>query len=115
MAEKPLYWLGSSLVDLRGFPDAVRRAVGYELGQVQQGLMPSDWKPMTTVGVGVYEIRLHTGTEHRVFYVAKFEEGIYVLHAFEKRTRQTPQSEIVLARRRLADVLRRRARQQEVP
>jgi phage-related protein len=115
MAEKPLYWLGSSLDDLRGFPDAVRRAAGYELGQVQQGLMPSDWKPMTTVGAGVYEIRLHTGVEHRVFYVAKFEEGIYVLHAFEKRTRQTPQSEIVLARRRLADVLRRRARHQEAP
>jgi phage-related protein len=115
MAEKPLYWLGSSLDDLRGFPDDVRRAAGYELGQVQQGLLPSDWKPMTAVGAGVYEIRLHTGVEHRVFYVAKFEEGIYVLHAFEKRTRQTPQSEIVLARRRLADVLRRRARQQEAP
>jgi phage-related protein len=115
MAEKPLYWLGSSLDDLRGFPDAVRRAAGYELGQVQQGLMPSDWKPMTAVGVGVYEIRLHAGVEHRVFYVAKFEEGIYVLHAFEKRTRQTPHTEIVLARRRLADLLRRRARQQEAP
>jgi len=48
VAEKPLYWLGSSLDDLRGCPDAVRRAVEYELGQVQQGLMPSDWKPMTT-------------------------------------------------------------------
>jgi phage-related protein len=47
-----------------------------------------------------------------VFYVAKFEEAIYVLHAFEKRTRQTPHTEIVLARRRLADVLRRRARQE---
>ena len=115
MAEKSLYWIGSALDDLRGFPDVVRRAAGYELGQVQQGLMPRDWKPMTTVGAGVYEIRLHTGVEHRVFYVAKFEEGIYVLHAFEKRTRQTPQSEIVLARRRLADVSRRRARQQEAP
>lgn len=50
-----------------------------------------------------------------MFYVAKFEEGIYALHAFEKRTRQTPQSEIVPARSRLADVLRRRARQQEAP
>jgi phage-related protein len=115
VAEQPLSWLGSSLDDLRGFPDALRRAAGYEVGHVQQGLMPSDWKPMTAVGAGVFEIRLHAGVEHRVFYVAKFEEGIYVLHAFEKRTRQTPQSEIVLARRRLADVLRRRARQQEAP
>ena len=46
---------------------------------------------MTTVGPGVIEIRVHTRLEHRVFYVAKFEEAVYVLHAFEKRTRQTPQ------------------------
>ena len=52
---------------------------------------------------------MHTRLEHRVFYIAKFEEAVYVLHAFEKRTRQTPQSEIVLAQRRLADLIRRRA------
>ena len=115
MVQKPLCWLGSSLDDLRAFPADARRAAGYELGRVQQGLMPSDWKPMTTVGSGVFEIRVHTGVEHRVFYVAKHEDAIYVLHAFEKRTRQTPQSEIALARRRLADVFRRRARQQETP
>ena len=70
---------------------------------------------MTTVGLGVYEIRVHTGAEHRVFYVAKYEEAVYVLHAFEKRTRHTPQAEMVLARARLADLLRRRTRKQEVP
>lgn len=58
---------------------------------------------MTTVGPGVIEIRVHTCVEHRVFYIAKFEETVYVLHAFEKRTRQTPQSEIALAQKRLAD------------
>jgi len=68
---------------------------------------------MTTVGAGVFEIRVHTGVEHRVFYVAKHEETIYVLHAFEKRTRRTPRAEIVLARQRLADLRRRRARKQE--
>jgi phage-related protein len=53
--------------------------------------MPDDWKSMAGVGAGVYEIRLRTGTEHRVFYVAKFEEGIYVLHRlrWEGRTRST--------------------------
>lgn len=106
-------WLGSSLEDLRAFPEDARRAAGYQLGRVQQGLLPTDWKPMTMVGPGVIEIRVHTRLEHRVFYIAKFEEAVYVLHAFEKRTRQTPQSEIVLAQRRLADLIRRRVQKPE--
>jgi phage-related protein len=106
-------WLGSSLEDLRAFPEDARRAAGYQLGRVQQGLLPTDWKPMTTVGPGVIEIRVHTRVEHRVFYIAKFEEAVYVLHAFEKRTRQTPQSEIALAQKRLADLIRRRAQKPE--
>jgi phage-related protein len=68
---------------------------------------------MTTVGPGVLEIRVHTRVEHRVLYIAKFEEAVYVLHAFEKRTRQTPQSEIALAQKRLADLIRRRAQKPE--
>lgn len=114
MPEKPLSWLGSSLEDLRAFPDDARRAAGYQLGRVQQGLQPTDWKPMRTVGPGVIEIRIHTRVEHRVFYVAKFEEAVYVIHAFEKQTRQTPQAEIALAKKRLADLIRRRA-QPEAP
>jgi len=113
MLEKPLCWLGSSLGDIRGFPEDARRAAGYQLRRVQQGLMPSDWKPLRSIGAGVYEIRLHTGVEHRIFYVAKLEEAVYVLHAFEKRTGRTPQTEVVLARTRLADLARRRARKQE--
>jgi phage-related protein len=113
MLEKPLCWLGSSLADLRAFPEDARRSAGYQLRRVQQGLMPSDWKPMTAVGAGVYEIRIHVGTEHRVFYVAKFQDAVYVLHAFEKRTRRTPQSEIVLARKRLADLISQRGKRQE--
>jgi phage-related protein len=106
-------WLGSSLEDLRAFPEDARRDAGYQLGRVQQGLLPIDWKPMTTVGPGVIEIRVHTRVEHRVFYVAKFEEAVYVLHAFEKRTRQTPQPEIALAQKRLADLIRRRTQKRE--
>ncbi len=66
--------------------------------------MPDDWKPMSAVGSGVYEIRLHGGTAHRVFYIAKFAEAVYVLHAFEKRTRRTRKADIELGNRRLADV-----------
>jgi phage-related protein len=108
MADKPLRWVGTSLVDLRAFPEVARREAGYQLRRVQEGLLPDDWKPMTSVGAGVEEIRLHSGQEHRVFYVAKFEEAIYVLHAFEKRSRQTRQADLKLARRRLADLVRTR-------
>jgi putative addiction module killer protein len=105
MADKMIRWLGSSLDDLRAFPEQARRAAGYQLRRVQQGLMPSDWKTIKAVGAGVYEIRIHTGAEHRVFYVAKYDDIIYVLHAFEKRTRQTRQADISLARQRLSELL----------
>jgi phage-related protein len=113
MAEKPLCWLGSSLDAVRAFPDDARCEAGYQLGRVQQDLMPTDWRPMATVGLGAYEIRVHTRLEHRVFYVAKLEEAVYVLHAFEKRTRQTPPGEIALAKKRLAELLARRVRNRQ--
>ena len=108
MAEKPLAWLGSSLDAVRAFPAEAKRAAGYQLRRVQQGLMPDDWKPMTTVGAGVYEIRIHTGLEHRVFYIAKYEDAVYVIHAFEKRTSRTREADIALARKRLAGFQRDR-------
>lgn len=108
MADKPLLWVGSSLDDLRRFPEEARRLAGYELRLVQAGLMPTDWKPMASIGAGVYQRRIHTTTEHRVFYVARFAEAVYVRHAFEKRTRQTRQADIDLGSARLREVLRRR-------
>jgi len=105
MVDKVIRWLGSSLDDVRDFPEPARGAAGYELSRVQQGLMPSDWKPMKAVGTGVYEIRIHTGTEHRAFFMAKYDDAIYVLHAFEKCTRQTRQADIALARKRLTELL----------
>ena len=67
MADKPLRWAGTSLEDLSAFPESARRETGYQLRRVQQGLLPDDWKPMTTVGPGVYEIRIHSNVEHRIF------------------------------------------------
>ena len=108
MAEKPVFWVGSSLDDLRAFPEDARRIAGHQLHLVQFGLDPADWKPVPSIGAGVSELRMHTGLEHRVFYIAKFREGIYVLHAFQKQTRKTPKGEIELARRRLRELLRLR-------
>ena len=105
---KPLFWVGSALQDLRAFPEDARRAAGHELHLVQQGLDPDDWKVMVDVGPGVYELRIRTAVEHRVFYVAKFAEGIYVLHVFQKKTQRTPQHDLDLARERYREVLRQR-------
>ena len=110
MVPKPLLWLGTSRNDVREFPEMARGKVGHELFLVQQGLTPSDWKPMTTVGPGVVELRIHTGEEFRVIYLARFEEGIYVLHAFEKRSRQIRTVDINLAQKRLRDLIRSRSR-----
>ena len=100
--------MGSALETLRRFPADARREAGYQLRKVQRGLLPDDWKPIRTVGPGTMEIRLHTGVEHRVFYVAKFEEAVYVLHAFEKRTAQTRQADIELARTRYGTLVQTR-------
>ncbi len=108
MDEKPLVWLGTSLRDLRAFPEPARRRAGFELSLVQQGLPPSDWKPMPEVGPGVVEIRIHTASEHRVFYLARLEEAVYVLHAFEKKTQRTPQRALALASGRLAELMQQR-------
>lgn len=100
----PLEFLGSSLDDISAFPVDARRAVGHELWQVQNGLMPSDFKPMRAVGSGAYEIRVHILGEWRVIYIAKFEEVVYVLHAFQKKTQATRKEDIELARRRYRQI-----------
>ena len=101
---KRLAFVGASLDDLSAFPAEARRVAGHELWQVQNGLMPSDFKPMRAVGGGAYEIRIHVLGEWRVIYVAKFEAAIYVLHAFQKKTQATSPSDIELARRRYREI-----------
>ena len=108
MPVKALLWLGSSRIDVRSFPKDARQVAGHELFQVQQGLAPSNWKPMRTVGAGVVELRVQVGGAFRVLYVAKFEEAIYVLHAFQKRRRRTAQVDVELARKRLRELERQR-------
>jgi phage-related protein len=102
--DKPLEWIGTSRVDVRRFTAAARRLTGFQLRRVQQGLDPNDWKPMTTVGAGVREIRIHVDGAHRVFYVATFDEAVYVLHAFTKKTRKTAQRDIAIGRQRFGEL-----------
>jgi phage-related protein len=93
---KQLSWLGDSLDQVKAFSDEAKRSAGHQLGLVQSGLDPEDWKPMETVGAGVKEIRIRFETSYRVFYVAKFNEAVYVLHAFVKKTQKTSKKDIDL-------------------
>jgi phage-related protein len=99
-AMKPLKFMGDSQRALADFPEAAKREAGFELWQVQLGLMPSDFKPMPTVGQGAYEIRVKVQGQWRVIYVAKQADAVYVLHCFHKTTAKTAQADIDLAAKR---------------
>jgi phage-related protein len=100
MVEKRIVWIGSSRDDVRRFPREARRKAGLELRAVQRGEEPTDFKPLPSVGAGVYEIRVHAQGAYRVFYVAKFKEAVYVLHAFQKKTQKTNKRDLEIGRQR---------------
>jgi len=98
---KKLIWMGSSREDLRVFPRQARREMGYQLENVQEGVDPDDWKPMSTVGSGVREIRVREPSgAFRCIYLATRPEGIYILHCFQKKTQKTSRQDLNLAARR---------------
>jgi phage-related protein len=99
--QKDIIWVGSSYNDLCNFPRDARHEAGFQLGQVQLGLEPNDWKPFNEVGAGTKEIRIRDKNGiYRVLYVAKFEEAIYVLHCFQKKTESTAQADKEIAKAR---------------
>lgn len=97
--QKPIEFMGRSLQDIRAMPDEARQRAGFALDAIQRGHPPLDAKPMTTVGGGVMELRIWCadGT-WRIIYAAQFEDAIYVLHVFQKKTRKTPQKDLEIAR-----------------
>ena len=108
LSQKLLIWLGNSLDSVKSFSADAKSEAGHQLGFVQDGREPANWKPMETVGAGVKEIRIHAETGYRVLYVAKFAEAVYVLHGFEKKTRRTPKGDIDLAKKRNRELLTER-------
>ncbi|MEO8188666.1 MAG: type II toxin-antitoxin system RelE/ParE family toxin [Burkholderiaceae bacterium] len=104
--EKEIRWIGSAYDDLLAFPHDSRKQAGFQLGKVQAGLDPTDWKPFDEVGAGTKEIRLKDETGiYRVMYVAKFEEAIYVLHCFQKKTQATSKRDKAIADARYRAVI----------
>ena len=109
---KQVKWLGDSQDRIREFPDEPRREAGYQLGKVQAGKEPTDWKPMPSVGLGVNEIRVRDASgAFRLIYIARFVEAVYVIHAFQKKGRKTPKPDIETARRRFRELVQERKRQ----
>jgi phage-related protein len=107
---KPVEFVGNSLKALRELSPGGRRSLGFQLERVQRGSDPLDWKPMTVVGAGVCEIRARDELgAYRMMYVAKFEEAVYVLHCFTKKSQKTSALDLDLARSRYQQLMRDRS------
>ena len=104
---KEIEFLGTSLDDLRGFASTARRECGFELSKVQEGREPANWKPMSSVGNGVREIRVKEESgAYRVIYAANLKDAVYVLHCFVKKSERTPKPDIDLAKDRYRELMR---------
>ena len=103
--EKPLFWVGSSKADLLDFPGPVKDGIGLALSVAQFGGKHPRAKPWKGEGAGVLEVvEDHRTDTFRAVYTVRFERAIYVLHAFQKKSRRgskTAQTDIDLIRKRL--------------
>lgn len=105
-----LTFVGSSRAALKALPTEVRQHAGLQLFNLQQGIEPDDWKPMTSIGAGVSELRIRDRQgAFRVIYVAKFAEAVYVLHCFEKKSQKTSRPDLELAAARYRALVHGRA------
>lgn len=116
-APKPLVWIGNSLEAVKGFPQAVRSEVGFALYQAQTGGKHVNAKPLRGFGAGVLEmVSDHRGDTFRAVYTVKLAGRVYVLHAFQKKSKTgigTPKAEMELVRRRLKRAMELNAAQEK--
>lgn len=102
---KPVVWMGDTLTVMREFPKAVREKMGYALYQAQVGGKHADAKPLRGFGAGVLEVVSdHRGNTYRAVYTVRLASRVYVLHAFQKKSKRgisSPGSELDLVRQRL--------------
>ena len=102
---KDVLWLGSSKADRDAFPQSVKNEAGYQLDKVQRGLDPSNWRPMPSIGAGVCELRLRAAAgAYRAIYLATRPEGVYVLHAFQKKSQKTSRHDLHIAQERFKSI-----------
>jgi phage-related protein len=103
---KPLFWIASSHDDLCAFPEDVRSEAGFSIYLAQEGDKVINAVPMMGFGSAkVLEVVIdNAGNTYRAVYTVKFANAVYVLHAFQKKSRKgvaTPKPDIDLIRRRL--------------
>lgn len=108
---KPLTWIGSSKKDLLDFPKEVQRTMGYAINLAQQGKKDEDTKPFKGYGgCSVLEIvKEDVSGTFRTIYTVKFEEAIYILHAFQKKStigKKTPKQDVELIDKRFQEAKR---------
>jgi len=104
-------WEGDSREVLKAFPEQVTQNLGFELWLLQQGERPRDYRPVSSVGPGVFELRDQDERAwYRVVYLSRIEDVIYVLHCFEKKSRGMPRRDFEKAKQRFEAV---KARLQE--
>jgi phage-related protein len=103
--EKPLHWVGSAKKDYQAFPSEVQDDMGYALGVAQLGGKHPHVKPWQGDGSGIFEtVEDHRGDAYRAVYTVRFAEVVYVLHAFQKKSKtgiKTPQENVLLMGERL--------------
>jgi len=103
---RPLVWVGNSKRNLQAFPKGAQKIIGDELQLIQFGGMPKDAKPFKGVGSGVIEIALrYEGDAYRTVVAVQLGERIYVLHAFQKKSKKgiaTPRKDVELIKQRYA-------------
>ncbi len=104
---KPVRFLGDSLKCLREFPSSARHDAGRQIDKVQHQKQPDDFKAMPSIGRGVEEIRIWDDAgAYRVIYTARLPDAVYVLHAFQKKTRSTSKRDVEIAKARFAELMR---------
>jgi len=113
---KPLkFWNPSVVKEYRDFPEEIKDDGGYQLDRLQKGLDADDCKPMDSIGSGVYELRLkNSQNEYRVIYVAKFDDAVWVLSAFQKTTKKTSINDIELAKVRYNQLFQAKVKEKAV-
>ncbi len=101
---KVVHWHGDSLDVVREFPRTAKIDVGSEI-YLLHGRQPLHSKPISSVGRGVWEVRVKDKSgAFRVFYIVRRNDGIHILHAFQKKTQKTRKSDIELGKSRLRDL-----------
>ena len=103
---KDIEFWGDSLDVIRNLPEGARTAAGYQLDRLQRGMQPDDFKPMKSIGAGVEEIRIkESGNAYRVVYIARFEDAVHVLHAFQKKSQKTSKRDLEVATQRFKQLM----------